>query len=34
MIDLKRNAKNELVEATGLNSQAWRLYKPNQKKRF
>ena len=34
MIDLKRNSKGEFVEATGLNSQAWRIYKPNQKKDF
>ena len=34
MIDLKRNAKGEFVEATGLNSQAWRIYRPNQKKDF
>ena len=34
MIDLKRNVKGEFVEATGLNSQAWRIYKPNQKKDF
>ena len=31
-IDLKRNAKGELVPATGLNSQSWRIYKPNQEK--
>ena len=34
MIDLKRNTKGEFVKATGLNSQAWRIYKPNQKKDF
>ena len=34
MIDLKRNTKGEFVKATGLNSQAWRLYKPNQKEDF
>ena len=34
MIDLKRNAKGELVPATGLNSQSWRIYKPNQEKDF
>ena len=27
MIDLKRNTKGEYVEATGLNSQKWRIYK-------
>ena len=31
MIDLKRNSKGEFVKASGLNSQKWRLYKPNQK---
>ena len=34
MIDLKRNTKGELVPATGLNSQSWRIYKPNQEKDF
>jgi len=34
VIDLKRNTKGEFVKATGLNSQAWRLYKPNQKEDF
>tara|TARA_B100000965_G_C19537518_1_gene734074 strand:- start:245 stop:1117 length:873 start_codon:yes stop_codon:yes gene_type:complete len=34
MIDLKRNTKGELVEATGLNSHKWRLYTPNQDKDF
>ena len=34
MIDLKRNSKGEFVEATGLNSQSFRIYKPNQKKDF
>ena len=34
MIDLKRNSKGEFVEATGLNSQAHRIYKPNQKEDF
>ena len=34
MIDLKRNTKGEYVEATGLNSQKWRIYQPNQKDDF
>ena len=34
MIDLKRNTKGDFVKATGLNSQAWRIYKPNQKEDF
>jgi hypothetical protein len=34
MIDLKRNTKGEFVLATGLNSQKWRLYTPNQEKDF
>jgi hypothetical protein len=34
LIDLKRNSKGEFVKATGLNSQKWRLYVPNQKKDF
>lgn len=34
MIDLKTNSKGELVKATGLNSQKWRLYTPNQDKDF
>ena len=34
MIDLKRNSKGEFVEATGLNSKANLIYKPNQKEDF
>ena len=35
MISLKRNKKTgELVEATGITSQKWRIYKPNQSKDF
>ena len=39
MISLKtkkntKTGKRELVEATGLNSQQWRIYKPNQNKDF
>ena len=35
MISLKRNGKTgELVEATGLTSQKWRIYQPYQKKDF
>jgi len=35
MISLKRNSKTgELVEATGITSQKWRIYQPNQNKDF
>ena len=35
MISLKRNKKTgELVEATGVTSQQWRIYQPNQNKDF
>ena len=34
MIELKRNSKEGFVPATGLNSQSWRIYKPNQKEDF
>ena len=34
MIDLKKNSKDKFVEATGLNSQTWRCYKPGQKEDF
>jgi len=35
MISLKRNSKTkELVTATGITSQNWRIYKPNQEKDF
>ena len=34
MINLKRNSKLELVEATGVTSQKWRMYQPNQNKDF
>ena len=34
MISLKRNSKGEFVEATGLNSKAYLIYKPNQKEDF
>ena len=35
MISLKRNKKTgELVEATGITSQKWRIYQPNQNKDF
>ena len=35
MISLKRNRKTgELVEATGVTSQKWRMYQPNQNKDF
>ena len=34
MISLKRNSKKELVKATGITSQKWRIYSPNQNKDF
>jgi len=34
MISLKRNGKKELVPATGVTSQKWRIYSPNQNKDF
>ena len=34
MIDLKRDDKGNLKNATGLNSQKWRCYKPGQEKDF
>ena len=35
MISLKRNKKTgEFVEATGVTSQKWRIYQPNQNKDF
>ncbi len=34
MISLKRNTKKELVPATGVTSQKWRIYSPNQNKDF
>ena len=35
MISLKRNRKTgDLVEATGVTSQPWRIYQPNQNKDF
>ena len=35
MISLKRNKKTgELVEATGVTSQQWRIYQTNQNKDF
>ena len=34
MISLKRNSKKELVKATGITTQKWRIYSPNQNKDF
>jgi len=34
MISLKRNSKKELVKATGITSQKWRIYSPDQNKDF
>ena len=34
MISLKRNGKKELVPATGVTSQKWRIYSSNQNKDF
>ena len=34
MISLKRNSKGELVNATGITTQKWRIYEPNQNKDF